>query len=113
MHVSLFNYIYRSLASYLCFDLLHHIAAEHYGLPYVQPYFGDEKVNLEAGVNFAVAGVPALDVEFYEERGIDFRNNISMKTQLKWFRDLLPSICKNSSNNVTAHFKIRHFFFEL
>nr|GMC78903.1 sinapine esterase-like [Ipomoea batatas] len=70
--------------------------AEHYGLPHVQPYFGGEKLNLEAGVNFAVAGVPALDVEFHQERGIDFRNNISMRTQLKWFKDLLPSLCKNS-----------------
>ncbi|XP_019162072.1 PREDICTED: GDSL esterase/lipase At1g28580-like isoform X2 [Ipomoea nil] len=71
--------------------------AEHYGLPHVQPYFGGENLNLEAGVNFAVAGVPALDVDFHEERGIHFRNNISMRTQLKWFTDLLPSLCKNSS----------------
>lgn len=78
--------------------MIYLIAAEHYGLPHLQPYLGGEEVNFETGVNFAVAGVTALDVEFYQERGIELHNNISMRTQLQWFRDLLPSLCKNSSN---------------
>ncbi|XP_031126031.1 GDSL esterase/lipase At1g28610-like [Ipomoea triloba] len=83
--------------------------AEHYGLPHLQPYLGDRKVNFETGVNFAVAGVTALDVEYYQERGIELHNNISMRTQLQWFRDLLPSLCKNSS--CTEMFKRSLFVF--
>ncbi|KAA8519312.1 hypothetical protein F0562_013568 [Nyssa sinensis] len=77
--------------------------AQNLGLPFVAPYFGVRNssgaVNLEKGVNFAVIGAPALDDSFFEERGITnpFKN-VSLRRQLNWFKDLLPSLCSTPSN---------------
>ncbi|KAL3522429.1 hypothetical protein ACH5RR_015263 [Cinchona calisaya] len=76
--------------------------AEYYGLPLVPTYYSvmnnQSGSKFQAGVNFAVVGAPALDVAFYEERGIHYTtSNISMRTQLSWFKELLPSLCNSSS----------------
>nr|XP_027105395.1 GDSL esterase/lipase At1g28590-like isoform X1 [Coffea arabica] len=77
-------------------------AAEYYGLPPVPPYLrgANHRSNsrFQAGLNFAVAGATALDVPFYGEKGISSTlANISMSTQLRWFKGLLPSLCNSSS----------------
>ncbi|XP_027101450.2 GDSL esterase/lipase At1g28580-like [Coffea arabica] len=75
--------------------------AEYYGLPLIPPYIrgvNQSSSNFGAGINFAVVGAPALDVGFYEERRIHFTtSNISMRTQLSWFKGVLPSLCRSSS----------------
>ncbi|KAA8519686.1 hypothetical protein F0562_013869 [Nyssa sinensis] len=73
------------------------------GLPFVPPYFGVRNssgaVNLEKGVNFAVIGAPTLDDSFFEERGIpNAYKHVSLRCQLNWFKDLLPSLCSTPSN---------------
>ena len=77
------------------------IAAESFGLPLIPPYLAGEDArgrDFRQGVNFAVAGATALDSSFFRERGV--RNpltNVSLGTQLKWFKDVMPSFCSNSS----------------
>ncbi|KAK2447399.1 GDSL Lipase/Acylhydrolase superfamily protein [Trifolium repens] len=80
--------------------------AEFFGLPYVKPYLGfkngelEEHGNIEHGVNFAVAGAPALDRSFFEEKGfvVEVTANYSLMVQLDWFKELLPSLCNSSSS---------------
>ncbi|KAL1834122.1 hypothetical protein DCAR_0104286 [Daucus carota subsp. sativus] len=73
--------------------------AQYLGVPLVPPYIGGKVANFGAGVNFAVAGATALDKPFFEERGVDIPVwNGSLGTQLSWFKDLLPSLCKTSSD---------------
>nr|GMC85639.1 GDSL esterase/lipase At1g28580-like [Ipomoea batatas] len=77
--------------------------AESLGLPFLPPYIGEEKNesghrNFSQGVNFAVAGATALDDAFFEEIGIDhFTPNVSLYSQLNWFKEMLPTICHSSS----------------
>ncbi|KAK2393677.1 GDSL Lipase/Acylhydrolase superfamily protein [Trifolium repens] len=78
--------------------------AEWLGIPMVKPYLGIENGGLEdlsvnEGVNFAVIGATALEVSFFEERGIhNVPTNYSLKAQLNWFKDLLPAICNSSKS---------------
>ncbi|CAK9148165.1 unnamed protein product [Ilex paraguariensis] len=76
--------------------------AEYYGLPLVPPYVegkNAKRPNFHKGVNFAVVGAPALDLAFYEERGIyNTITNDSLKVQLRWFKEILPSLCHSSSS---------------
>ncbi|KAM7500722.1 hypothetical protein LguiA_025136 [Lonicera macranthoides] len=78
--------------------------AEYFGLPLVPPYIRvveEEKsgaINYIEGVNYAVVGAAALDIAFYEKRGIHPFTNFSLRYQLGWFNDMLPSLCKKSSN---------------
>ncbi|CAK9148164.1 unnamed protein product [Ilex paraguariensis] len=76
--------------------------AEYYGLPLVPPYVewkNEKRANFRQGVNFAVIGAPALDIAFYEERGIHNPvTNESLKVQLVWFKEILPSLCHSSSS---------------
>nr|GMD89501.1 GDSL esterase/lipase At1g28580-like [Ipomoea batatas] len=73
--------------------------AQSLGLPFVRPYLsaeddGGEESNFEKGVNFAVAGATALDISFFEERGIyNAMTNTSLGTQLDWFQE---SFCSNT-----------------
>ncbi|PIN23314.1 Sinapine esterase [Handroanthus impetiginosus] len=72
--------------------------AESLGLPMVQPYIGgaDAAVNgrsFDKGVNFAVAGATALDISFFEERGIkNTCTNVSLGTQMYWFKQFLATV---------------------
>lgn len=79
--------------------------AEYLGLPYVEPYLGFKhgavkRRNIEQGVNFAVAGATALDRRFFEEKGFAVGDtaNFSLRVQLDWFKELLPSLCNASSS---------------
>ncbi|CAK9148162.1 unnamed protein product [Ilex paraguariensis] len=76
--------------------------AEYYGLPLVPPYVewkNEKRTNFRKGVNFAVIGAPTLDLAFYEERGIyDPITNESLKVQLAWFKEILPSLCNSPSS---------------
>ncbi|KAA8515154.1 hypothetical protein F0562_018333 [Nyssa sinensis] len=75
----------------------------HLGLPFIPPYMGVKNGAMAAdsreGVNFAVAGATALDAAFFEQRGIhNPYTNYSLRTQLNWFKNMLPSLCLTSSN---------------
>ncbi|KAL3519935.1 hypothetical protein ACH5RR_018084 [Cinchona calisaya] len=75
--------------------------AESYGLPLIPPYLAGKNVSGRdfRGVNFAVAGATALDISFFKEKGIHNPvTNVSLGTQLRWFKDILPSLCSNSSD---------------
>ncbi|KAK4271674.1 hypothetical protein QN277_020330 [Acacia crassicarpa] len=79
--------------------------AETLHLPLVKPYLGikngDVKDwNTQQGVNFAVAGATALDGVFFEEKGFDVEEAAyySLRVQLDWFKEFLPSLCNSSSS---------------
>lgn len=71
----------------------------------MKPYLGIKNGGLEdrsanEGVNFAVIGATALDVSFFEERGIhNVETNYSLTVQLNWFKELLPALCNHSSSS--------------
>ncbi|KAI5331725.1 hypothetical protein L3X38_021851 [Prunus dulcis] len=78
--------------------------AESLGLPLVPPYLesliiSNQTVqNFEAGVNFAVIGAMALDASFLATMGVHSAStNNSLRIQLEWFKQMLPSLCKTSS----------------
>ncbi|KAH6829144.1 hypothetical protein C2S53_014838 [Perilla frutescens var. hirtella] len=71
--------------------------AEGLGLPLVLPYIAGETGVVESqyfskGVNLAVVGATALDYKFYEKMGIDPETNVSLGTQLEWFKHFLAQI---------------------
>ncbi|KAK4259675.1 hypothetical protein QN277_005983 [Acacia crassicarpa] len=78
--------------------------AESLGLPFVKPYLGIKNGQfddwkIEEGVNFAVVGATALDADFFKEKGIhNVPTNDSLRIQLGWYKDLLPSLCNSSSS---------------
>nr|GLL24167.1 GDSL esterase/lipase At1g28580-like isoform X1 [Ipomoea trifida] len=77
------------------------LAAERFGLPLLPPSAGAllGGIDTKGGVNFAFVGAAALDSSFYEERGItNIYTNVSMRVQLNWFKDMLPSLCTTRSN---------------
>ncbi|KAI3865716.1 hypothetical protein MKX03_029105 [Papaver bracteatum] len=73
--------------------------AKSVGLQVLPPYLASSGKDLRQGVNFAVGGATTLDASFFEERNISVPKNASLKVQLKWFRELLTSICNPSSND--------------
>lgn len=75
--------------------------AQDLGLRLIKPYLGllQNDQDFSEGVNFAVAGATALDVSFFEERGIyNSLTNLSLAVQLGWFKQFLPSLCNSSSS---------------
>jgi len=90
-------------------------AAHSLGLPYLEPYLGFKNgalkpANTEQGMNFAVAGASALDRGFFEEKGfaVEATANFSLRVQLDWFKEFLPSLCASSSSEVTFSFLLLH-----
>ncbi|KAG6507615.1 sinapine esterase-like [Zingiber officinale] len=74
--------------------------AQAMGLPLLKPYLGGGGADdFRHGANFAVAGATALDVDYFLSRGIEnlFSNN-SLSVQLRWFEQLLPSLCSSASH---------------
>ncbi|XP_031131502.1 GDSL esterase/lipase At1g28580-like [Ipomoea triloba] len=69
--------------------------AEHYGLPFLQPYSGGG--NAANGVNFAVVGATVLTDDVLQTN-TDSADNISLMSQINMFKTYLPSICKNTSS---------------
>lgn len=79
-------------------------AAEALGIQMVKPYLGIKNgvlkdMSVKEGVNFAVMGATALDISFFEERGIhSVSTNYSLGVQLNWFKELLPRLCNSSKS---------------
>ncbi|MCD7448567.1 hypothetical protein HAX54_044171 [Datura stramonium] len=73
--------------------------AESLGLPLVPAYLGDERNNVKfrQGVNFAVGGATALDSAYLWDKGVRSSNNVSLGTQLGWFKQMMSSFCKYPS----------------
>ncbi|KAK3008746.1 hypothetical protein RJ639_015305 [Escallonia herrerae] len=76
--------------------------AQYFGLPLLPPYIGGKSASNRSflkGVNFAVADATALDVAFFEERGVHtVFTNVSLGVQLGLFTEMLPSLCQTSSD---------------
>ncbi|KAK7246384.1 hypothetical protein RIF29_41252 [Crotalaria pallida] len=78
--------------------------AEFLGISSVKPYLGIKNGKLGKwtaieGANFAVIGATALNVSFFEERGINnVTTNYSLSVQLNWFKESLRDICNSSSS---------------
>ncbi|KAG5622452.1 hypothetical protein H5410_007670 [Solanum commersonii] len=72
--------------------------AESFGLPLVPPYLEGEdernNVKFRQGVNFAVGGATALDSAYLLDKGVMSNSNVSLGTQLDWFKDMMSSFCK-------------------
>ncbi|XP_071708886.1 GDSL esterase/lipase At1g28580-like [Rutidosis leptorrhynchoides] len=78
--------------------------AESLGLPLVPPFLHDKDIDnavaFRQGVNFAVGGASALDPSvLLEAKGlVNPTTNVSLRVQLEWFKQSLPSICGNASD---------------
>ncbi|CAH9113702.1 unnamed protein product [Cuscuta europaea] len=77
------------------------------GLPLLPPYVAVEyrhsSEHFNGSVNFAVAGCTALDVSYFSQRGFDNPvSNVSLGTQLKWFKQMLPSLCTTRTRFVST-----------
>ncbi|XP_074327349.1 GDSL esterase/lipase At1g28590-like [Apium graveolens] len=78
--------------------------AQYLEIPLVPPYIDSKNKrspanNFLSGVNFAVAGATAMNKKSFEEKGVHIMvKNISLETQLIWFKELLPSLCKTDSD---------------
>ncbi|KAJ3694232.1 hypothetical protein LUZ60_009712 [Juncus effusus] len=71
--------------------------AQELGIPLLPPSKA-HNATFHRGANFAITGATALDISFFEARGL--AENIwvsgSLHTQLKWFEDMKPSICHST-----------------
>ncbi|XBI53078.1 hypothetical protein VPH35_035367 [Triticum aestivum] len=74
--------------------------AEALGLPFV-PLDLDKEGNFSAGVNFAVAGAPALTLTYLQGQNLIMNPpiNSSLHDQLVWFQKLKPSLCKGQGTD--------------
>lgn len=77
--------------------------AESLRFPLLRPYFAGKDIRGRSdfleGANFAVIGATAMDDSFFRERGIhNPYTNVSLGTQLEWFKQMLASFCKKSSD---------------
>ncbi|CAL4958955.1 unnamed protein product [Urochloa decumbens] len=72
--------------------------ADALGLPLVPPVLAKGQ-NFSTGVNFAVAGAPALNLTYLEGQNItvEIPINISLNDQLGWFEKLKPSLCSDKT----------------
>ena len=73
------------------------VAAEQFGLPLLRASLLNIS-DVSKGVNFAVGGAPAIDVDYYERNKlVQFKLlNNSLNVQLGWFEKLRPSICNTT-----------------
>lgn len=85
---------------------LYYIVAQSLGLPFLEPFIDQVKNantssrDFSKGVNFAVGGATALDVSFLEKYGIfNPLTNISLSTQLDWFKEYFTIFCQANSGN--------------
>nr|GMD11531.1 GDSL esterase/lipase At1g28590-like [Ipomoea batatas]GME21529.1 GDSL esterase/lipase At1g28590-like [Ipomoea batatas] len=79
--------------------------AQSMGFPLLPPSAARRSANANAagdftkGVNFAVAGATAVDISYLEARGVSNPStNVSLGTQLEWFKQMLPSVCNTPSS---------------
>nr|CAD1834180.1 unnamed protein product [Ananas comosus var. bracteatus] len=75
--------------------------AEALGLPFVPPYLAGRDVEyFRHGANFAVGGATALNISFFEEKGIDVTwTEYSLGVQMGWFRQLLHLLSDESDRS--------------
>ncbi|CAN0880691.1 GDSL esterase/lipase At1g28580 [Linum grandiflorum] len=74
--------------------------ADHVGLPLVPAYFGDNRGGFATGINFAVAGATALEIDFLESLGIHgMPTNVTLRAQVDLFTKLLPSMCGSDDSS--------------
>ncbi|KAI3872865.1 hypothetical protein MKX03_029154 [Papaver bracteatum] len=92
------TYFHRATGRYSDGRVVLDFIAQALGMPLLPPYLGSSNKDLQQGVNFAVACATALDASFFEERKIAGPSNDSLRVQLEWFKQLLPSLCNPSSN---------------
>ncbi|KAI5440936.1 hypothetical protein KIW84_010417 [Lathyrus oleraceus] len=71
--------------------------AQAYGLPFLPAYKNlIEGQDITEGVNFAFAGATALDFNYFNKSMVALPGtNNSLSVQLKMFKRLKPSLCKN------------------
>lgn len=83
-------------------------AAQAMGLSLVPPYLaGKNSQDFRHGANFAVAGATALDNDFYRTKGLNVVwPEYSLGIQIKWFKQLLPSLCSDSGKPSSPFFHI-------
>ncbi|KAG1330239.1 putative GDSL esterase/lipase [Cocos nucifera] len=81
-------------AAAIRFNLAPKNFAEAFGLPLLPPSLARGQ-SFHQGANFAVAGATALDVGFFQQRGLgdSVSTNDSLSVQLRWFEELKPSLC--------------------
>ncbi|KAI7999292.1 hypothetical protein LOK49_LG09G02325 [Camellia lanceoleosa] len=88
---------------------------EYLGLPLVPPYFSGQNgscMNFQEGVNFAVMGATALDIDFFKQRGIHNPfASCSLGNQLDWFKKMLPSLCHTRSSEFSIYVHAAEFAF--
>uniref|UniRef100_A0A453KU62 GDSL esterase/lipase n=3 Tax=Aegilops tauschii subsp. strangulata TaxID=200361 RepID=A0A453KU62_AEGTS len=72
--------------------------AEQFGLPLLRASLLNRSDNVSRGINFAVGGATAIDVDFYERsKLVQFKLiNNSLNVQLDWFEELRPTICNKT-----------------
>ncbi|KAF8663349.1 hypothetical protein HU200_055965 [Digitaria exilis] len=70
------------------------IHAERLGLPLLPPSKASG-VDFKKGANMAIIGATAMDLEFFNSRGLGrgVWSGGSLGIQIQWFRQLMPSIC--------------------
>ncbi|KAK4492732.1 hypothetical protein RD792_003552 [Penstemon davidsonii] len=72
--------------------------ADSLELPFVEPYLSGRNGNFssrvfEKGVNFAVAGATALDMDFFNKRGINNpMTNMTLGDELVWFKQFFTTL---------------------
>ncbi|XP_066387171.1 GDSL esterase/lipase At1g28590-like isoform X2 [Miscanthus floridulus] len=63
---------------------------EALGVPHPTPYLaGKTAADFRRGVNFAFGGATALDLHFFESRGLGSFVPVSLRNQTVWFNDVL------------------------
>ncbi|KAL6620494.1 hypothetical protein ACP70R_035633 [Stipagrostis hirtigluma subsp. patula] len=72
--------------------------AEEFGLPFLPASLANSS-DVSRGVNFAVGGATAIDVDFFERNNlVQFKLlNNSLGVQLGWFERLRPSLCNTTT----------------
>jgi hypothetical protein len=75
-------------------------------LPFLPAYKNlIEGQDITKGVNFAFAGATALDFNYFNKSMVALPGtNNSLSVQLKMFKRLKPSLCKNKKGIVTSSF---------
>ncbi|CAO2175104.1 unnamed protein product [Urochloa humidicola] len=68
--------------------------AQELGMPLLPPSKA-KNATFHRGANFAITGATALDIDFFQARGLGHAiwSSGSLHTQIKWFRDMKPKIC--------------------
>ncbi|KAI3872862.1 hypothetical protein MKX03_029151 [Papaver bracteatum] len=99
------TYFHRATGRFSDGRIILDFIAQAVGLPLLPPYLGSSNKDLQQGGNFAVGGATALDDSFFEKRKIVVPSNASLGVQLKWFKQLLPSLCNPSSDDCHEYLK--------